>query len=410
MDPVAGVRRVAELADRPLAESDRVLVRRIATEIAERGPMTFDRFMEIALYDPERGYYATDAARTGRHGDFLTAPEAHPIFGRTLARTVGEAWRLLDQPRHFQIREDGAGSGALAAALLGGLRFDDSEAFEAVRYRPVEVNPYRMSDLRSRLQTENLEGHLLDPDAMAPRVGITIANEFLDALPVHRVEMRGGVLRELFVDMADEAGSAALAFIERPLPASAPHLAARLETEGVQLAEGASGEICLRIDDWAAALDSALDRGFAVVIDYGHPAVDLYGPQRAGGTLRVYSGHRVGSDPFVSIGSQDLTAHVDFTAVGLAFARVGWRVLGEATQAEFLVGSGMAEVLQALQADPATDLQERLLLRSAIGRMLDPRATGGFRVLVAAKGVPADATLAGLRHRTNGAGLRPLSR
>jgi len=360
--------------------------------------------MEIALYDAERGYYATDAARAGRQGDFLTAPEAHPIFGRTLARTVGEAWRALDRPSRFQLREDGAGEGALAVGMLEGLRTDDPDAFDAVRYRPVEVNPHRMSELQSGLQRANLEGHLLDPDAPAPRVGIAIANEFLDALPVHRVEIRDGVLRELFVDVADKAGRAAGTFVERSLAPSTPRLAARLETEGVQLAEGARGEICLRIDDWAAELEGAFDRGFAVVIDYGHPAEDLYSPQRAEGTLRVYSGHRVGSDPFRSIGRQDLTAHVDFTAVGLAFERVGWRALGMTTQAEFLVRSGMAEVLQALQADPTTDLQERLLLRSAVGRMLDPRATGGFRVLVAAKGVPADTTVAGLQYRAKQAG------
>ncbi len=391
MDLTPGLRRPPDLAaDEPLPESDPILVERIRAEIAERGPMTFARFMDLALYDPERGYYSAAEARPGRAGDFLTAPEAHPIFGRTLARALDEMWRRLGEPDRFVVRDYGAGGGALAVAILGGLVADRSGLAERISYVPVEVNPTRTRELHERLAAVGLADRLASEIEAGP--GCAIANEFLDALPVHRVEWRDGRLRELYVAWDD-------GLVERVGPPSTPALGERLAAHGIALGEGQRAEICLAIDSWAAGVSAAVHRGFALAIDYGHPAAVLYGPERPDGTLRAYVRHRVHADPFRHVGRQDLTAHVDFTALARALEGRGWRTLGLTSQAEFLVGSGAAEVAEALRREPGVTVEGLLALRSALARMLDPRATGGFRVLVAGRGLPEGAGLNGLGYR-----------
>jgi SAM-dependent MidA family methyltransferase len=391
VDLTPGLRRPPDLpADEPLPESDPILVERIRAEIAERGPMTFARFMELALYDPERGYYSAAEARPGRAGDFITAPEAHPIFGRTLGRALDEMWRLLGAPDRFVVRDYGAGGGALAVAILGGLVADRSGLAVAIRYIPVEVNPTRTRELHERLAAAGLADRLASEIEAGP--GCAIANEFLDALPVHRVEWREGRLRELYVSW--DGG-----FVERAGPPSTPALGERLAAVGIALGEGQRAEICLGIDSWAAGVSVAVPRGFVLAIDYGHPADVLYGPERPDGTLRAYVRHRVHADPFRHVGRQDLTAHVDFTAVARALEGRGWRTLGLTSQAEFLVGSGAAEVAEALRREPGVTVEGLLALRSALARMVDPRATGGFRVLVAGRGLPEGAGLNGLGYR-----------
>ncbi|HTC86361.1 MAG TPA: SAM-dependent methyltransferase, partial [Candidatus Acidoferrum sp.] len=216
-----------------------------------------------------------------------------------------------------------------------------------------------------------------------------------DALPVHRVEWRDGRLQELFVG----AGDTDRPFVGVPGEPSTPALAERFATEGVVLAEGQRAEICLELDAWAATLAPAVDPGFAMVIDYGRTAADLYGPSRLDGTLRAYSGHRAHGDPFVAIGRQDLTAHVDFTAVERALLASGWSTLGMTTQAEFLTGSGLGEILQSHQADPNLSAPGYLAMRASVMRLLDPAALGAFRVLIAGRGVPPATALSGLAYR-----------
>ena len=391
-----GVRRSAP-DDRPLPPSDPVLVEQLRTRIEAHGPITFAEFMATALTDPDHGYYATSDDRPTRSGDFLTAPELHPIFGAVLARALDECWRALDRPATFVVREFGAGSGALAEAILAGLSAGHSALLEALVYDPSDLIDDRAGRIRERLRAA---GHqrVVDRRADHPSPGVVIANEFLDALPVHRVEWRDGRLTELLVGTSESDGERP--FIEVAGEPSSPTLAGRLEMEGIVLAEGQRAEICLELDGWAANLAGAIDPGFVIVIDYGRAASELYGPARSAGTLRAYSGHRAHADPFVAIGRQDLTAHVDFTAVESALAAAGWHTLGVTTQAEFLTGSGLGELLQARQADPSTSASDYLALRSSVMRLLDPAALGAFRVLVAARG-PATGTtrLSGLDYR-----------
>lgn len=388
-----GLRRPPELQARPEPGHEPELLAAIRSEILATGPMTFARFMDLALYHPTLGYYATGRRGPGREADFLTAPESHPIFGWALAAQVEEAWERLGRPAPFVVRELGAGTGALAAGILEGLSRSGSPLAGAVRYRIAERSPDRLRQVRDRLQEGGLED-ALEEDDDEPIVGVVIANEVLDALPVHRVVGAGdGALRESFVGL-DAAGNLA----EVVGPPSTPALAARLAREGVVLATGQVAEICLEVDAWVARAAGGLARGLLLLIDYGHPAAALYDRGR-GSLLRAYVGHRVHDDPFRNVGRQDLTAHVDLTAVEQAAASAGLVRLGSTTQAELLAGLGIGELLTALQGGADADLATYLAARSAVMRLLDPTATGRFAVLLFGRDMPADPPLRGLAFR-----------
>jgi SAM-dependent MidA family methyltransferase len=400
MDSSPGLRRVPP-PDLESVESDPVLVARIAAEIERDGPLTFARFMELALYEPDHGYYRAAVARPGRGGDFLTAPEAHPIFGRALARHVVDAWHAIGAPPSFEIREHGAGSGSLALALLDGVAAEEPAQYRGLRYRPVEVEPRRLAELRSRLAAGGHGGRLVDDgDDRDTFVGVVIANEVLDALPTHRVvggetgadgEPDPAGLREVFVDWRDGA------FVDAPGRPSTPALAARLAGEGVALESGQSGEVCLAVDHWVARAASGLERGTVLFVDYGYPATELYDPhRRRRGTLAAYLGQRAHEDPYRAIGRQDLTAHVDTTAVERAAARAGLAHLATTTQSLFLAGLGVGELLVELQTGPEATLQRYLDARAALVRMIDPGAMGRFRVMAFGREVPVGAPLRGL--------------
>lgn len=367
------------------------LVELIRSEIEQRGPITFARFMELALYHPEHGYYHT-ALRAGRGGDFLTAPETHPIFGWTLARQLNELWRLLDRPAPFTLCEYGPGSGTLVVSLLEGLARDRSPLLDVLRYQPVERSPVALDELSRRLAAAGFQ-HLLDePASTIPITGATLANEFLDALPFHRVTRHGGQLLELYVGW--EGGG----FVEVPGPPSTPALAAYLEASGVRLAEGQVTEINLEIERWVADVARELERGYVLVFDYGYPAAQRYDADRfPRGTLKTYQGHAVGDDPFQAVGEQDITAHVDFTALERAGRQHGLAVLGLTTQAEFLANAGIGELLVELQSRPETTLEGYLAARAAAMHLIDPGGMGRFWVMVLGTRVPSAPLPRGLR-------------
>jgi len=395
MEVTPGLRR-DPAPDLDSVGEDEALVGRIHAEIERDGPITFARFMELALYDPDGGYYRAEAARPGRAGDFLTAPEAHPIFGAAIARAVADAWDRLGRPARFTLREYGAGTGALALAILAGLRAERPDLAATIRYQPVEVEAARVDSLATGFEATGFASTLdrTTPDESID--GVILANEVLDALPIHRVVGRGGIVSEVFVGSGDGGG-----FVDVESEPSTPALARRLEGEGVVLADGQQAEICLALDAWVTGVATGIRRGIALFIDYGYPAVELYDPvRRRDGTLRAYLRHRVHDDPYIHVGRQDLTAHVDVTAVERAAVDAGLSHLGTTTQAEFLVGLGTEDLLQAIQADPATTFESYMAVRSALFRLLDPSAMGRFRVMAFGRDWPADGPpLRGLGYR-----------
>jgi SAM-dependent MidA family methyltransferase len=368
------------------------LVDRIRAEITADGPITFARFMQRALYEPGLGYYRRASGGPGREGDFLTAPEMHPIFGRMIARQLHELWTAIGSPPRFVVREHGAGTGALALATLRGLHADGSAVGSVIRYQPVEIDEDRQAMFRQRLRDAGF-GDRIEPAGAGPIVGVILANEVLDALPVHRVVRRAGRLRELAVAVDGHR------FTQVEIEPSSPALAARLGHEGITLDEGQIAEICLEVDGWIAATAVGLQQGLVLLIDYGHPAAELYGARRPAGTLMAYVHHRAHDNPLINVGRQDLTAHVDITAVERAAQRNGLQTVGLTTQAEFLTGLGIGELLPAAQLDPATTLESYLELRSSVARLLDPSATGGFRVMGYGRGLPAGVRFRGFEFR-----------
>jgi SAM-dependent MidA family methyltransferase len=395
MDRDVGLRRPRDLAPEPEPGSDPVLLARIRAEIERDGPMTFARFMELALYDPERGYYMGSHPRPGRGGDFLTAPEAHPIFGWALARQALEVWELLEQPRRFVVREHGSGTGALILGLLDALARDRSPMLPALRYQPVEIEPRRVDELRQRLAAAGY-GDVLDPQTAAsePVTGLILANEVIDALPVHRVRGTEAGIEELYVAVEDGA------LREVAGPPSTPALAARLAGESISLRPGQVGEVNLALDAWVAARALELARGLLLIVDYGYPGVELYDPvRRPRGTLLGYWRHRPVDDPFRNVGRQDLTAHVDITAVERAANAARLATLGITTQAEMLAGLGAGELLAELRDRSDASPADYLAARAALVRMVDPAAMGRFRVLGFGRGLPASGSLRGLTFR-----------
>ncbi len=378
---------VVDIQAQRLAESTPELVELLRDEIARDGRITFARFMELTLAHPVHGYYLSDEARAGFEGDFLTGPETHRIFGNTLARQIAECWDRLGQPAEFVVREEGAGSATLARDLLDGLRDERPDVLAAMRYDISDVNTERVSAGLDRLRQAGY-GDVVASASDAPVTGVLLANELLDAFPVHRLVNRGGALREIYVawsdgwfaDVEDDVSDDCLI---QPLSA-------------LTLAEGQRLELSPEAWAWASGVGGKLERGFAILIDYGYPAAQLYDPtQRVEGTLRTYSQHLVGDDPYRRVGKQDLTAHVDFTAIAAAAESGGCDVLGLTSQAYFFAGLGIEELLMRLQTI-GTDLPDYLNARQTIMHLLDPRALGRFHILVVGKGVAVEPPLRGL--------------
>lgn len=372
---------------------DAELVDRLRAEIRRDGPITFARFMERALYEPGHGYYRRPDPGPGPAGDFITAPEAHPIFGAAIGRLLEQAWEALGRPAPFVVTEPGAGTGALAAGLLGGLRDLGSTLFGAVRYRPVEVEAARLEALGARLAAAGVHSLLETgpPPDVPHEAGAVVANEVLDALAVHRVVGRPGGLRELCVGTDDEGR-----FVEVETPPTTDALGDRLAAEGVELGDGEVTEVCLALDDWLDTSTRHLGRGVVVLVDYAAEPPDLHGPSHPAGSLRTFARHAVGGDPFRHLGRQDLTATVDLAAVRAAAAAAGLDPLGETTQAELLAAVGSGPLVDAILHGPRASLEDALRLRSALARLMDPRGMGGFRVLVFGRGLPASTRLPAL--------------
>lgn len=332
------------------------MLARLKEEIAaNEGWIAFARYMELALYEPGLGYYAGGAQKFGREGDFVTAPELGSLFGRTLARQLED----LGQP----ILEFGAGSGALADTLLSQHAFD---------YRIVEVSPQLQARQQARLGArarwlERLPEHIR---------GVVIANEVVDAMPVHAVAWRPEGIMERGVALSDHQ------LVWRDKPAEG-QLLAQATTLSVPVPY--ESEIGLVAQAWMRELAARLEEGVIFIFDYGFPRREYYHPQRASGTLMCHHRHRAHADVLAHPGEEDITAHVDFTALAGAAVDTGLEVLGYATQAQFLVNCGITDVLgeanieNALHYAPLAAEAQKLLSPAEMGEL--------FKVLAVGRGV-----------------------
>ena len=349
----------------------------IRGEIARAGGwIDFARFMELALYAPGLGYYMAGARKLGAEGDFTTAPELAPLYGHTLARAAAAARGDADD----EILEIGAGTGALAAALL-----EELERLGRLprRYLLVELSPELRARSRDTLAAR--VPHLMERVAwlngLPPAVsGFVIGNEVLDAMPVHVVHARDGTIEEAGVALG--AGEA-FEWAHRPAAGELARVARTLD-----LPDGYTTEIGLVASAFVASLARIIERGVALFVDYGFPRREYYHPQRNRGTLMCHYRHRAHDDPFFLPGLQDITAHVDFTAVAAAARDAGADVLGYTTQAQLLVNCGLTEVMSRT---PAEDAKRYLPLAAAANKLTSPSEMGElFTALAFGRGVADD--------------------
>jgi SAM-dependent MidA family methyltransferase len=333
---------------------------------ASEGWLSFEQFMQLALYAPGLGYYSAGSAKIGAEGDFVTAPEISDLFSRCVARQCAD---ILAETGG-QILELGAGTGRMAAVLLRQLaqlgRLPEQYAILEVSADLADRQRTRIGQLPAELRDRVIWLDRLPQETMP---GVILANEVLDALPFQRFVIRDGHARELGVSAGDsgfvwrERADGLLDGVPGGLTAALP--------------EGYRSEVCRRIEPWVAGVGRCLQKGVLLLFDYGLPGSHYYHPQRADGTLRCYFKHRAHDDPFINIGVQDITAWVDFTRVAEAAVATELEVAGFATQAAFLLGTGIQEL-----AAEAADVTGRARLAGEARRLLLPGEMGeAFKVM-----------------------------
>lgn len=361
------------------------LRRIIEEEIGKRGPIPFSRYMELCLYHPELGYYSKNAAQFGKSGDFYTSSDVHAVFGRLLARQFREMWRALDSPSELIVRELGPGRGLFAQDVLDWAEKKFPELFRALRFELVEQSPA----LRARIH-ENLKQRFDSGKAAFVSLtqyvaspAIVFANEFFDAIPVEIVSSQGA----LRVDARHQK------FVETWVPPSAEELDF-LDRYSVQPESGERLEVPLHSQELMNAAVQ-LDRGFVIVIDYGYTRNEqLAGRHR--GTLKAIRRHSVGGNPYEAPGEQDITADVNFTALGAVAQQRGLQGQPLITQSQFLMGIGESNQFGDAFEDCRLP-QERTKVALQLKHLVTPAGMGeSFHVLVASKDVLEPSELSGL--------------
>jgi SAM-dependent MidA family methyltransferase len=344
--------------------------------IAAAGAIPFAEYMDLALYHPQFGYYTSGKPKVGWTGDFFTSAHLHPLFGACIARQLMQMWEALKRPAPFLVLEEGAGQGVLARHVQTFAREHLPALAEALRYQTAEAGQ----------PAEVTDGSL----------HVVLSNELIDAFPVHVVQVVGKRLYEVYV--AERDGR----LVEQLGEPSSAAVSGYLDRFGVpwqEFADGWSAEINLRALAWMRETAARLARGgFALTIDYGDTARRLYTWERVRGTLLCYYQHNTNEEPLARPGQQDITAHVNFSALIDEGRRVGLVRSRFTTQREFLLGWGIREEMEALRvrqfgaADTArhtdqgqADLLRVYSLRAAVNALLDPTSLGGFRVLVQRK-------------------------
>lgn len=363
------------------------LVRRLRDEIERQGRITFERFMQLALYEPGLGYYASLSDRTegssSALADFQTSPQVHPAFGHLVARHLLRLWNLLGRPDPLVLAELGAGALELAKQVLAGL--GEQAGPPRVEYHAIDARYRQDGRTRSLGTAPDQQSYLwgsLDAFAQAGiQVHCVLANEFFDALPVHRVAWVGGELREVYVGWGRHG------FVEHFAEPSCPDLARWIEERGGVPPEGWQGEICLRLAPTLERIAAVIKRGAVLTIDYGYLADEAYDPHRVAGTLLAYHRHRWSDDLYRRIGQQDLTCHVDFGALVRLGRRFGLEPVLLTTQREFLLGLGLAAEAERWLSREST-AAGRWQARFQLAELVSSNGLGRLRVLLQQRGLP----------------------
>ncbi len=362
------------------AHSARLLQHIVQRIEAEGGWIPFDRYMDLALYAPGLGYYAAGARKFGDSasgGDFVTAPEISPLFGQALAGQVAQVFEHTPA----RVLEFGAGSGALARDLLAALA---ARGIDVERYDIVEVSADLRDRQRARLAHAR-EVRWLDAPP-AGFAGVIIANEVLDVLPVKLFVRAGDGVQERGVTVREER----LLFEDRPASAALEEAVRIIEDEVGPLPVGYCSEVGLIARAWSASLAQVIERGVALLIDYGFPRREYYHSQRLMGTIMCHYRHHAHADPFWLPGLNDITAHVDFTAAADGAHAAGLDVLGYTSQAHFLLNCGLLRGVESetgAARHAAAAAAQRLVSEAEMGEL--------FKVLALGRGIDSQRPLLG---------------
>ena len=351
----------------------------VAEQIRRYGPITFADYMRECLYHPVHGYYSKKESK--RFTDYYTSVDVHPIFGRLLARQFAEMWENLERPAEFLLVEAGAGVGRLAEHILDFCEAQLPEFYSAVQYVAVERSSARREEAAVRVKRHSDAGHFQASVEIPPRipVGCVFSNELVDALPVHRVVMRADGLKEIFAGVRDGK------FVDVEAPVSTCAINEYFATQGIMLQEGQHAEADLEASDWIGEVGRRLERGYVLTIDYGHPAAELFDERHMRGTLLAYREHRVSEEFYAAPGEQDLTAHVNFTALETWGKRSGLETERFASQTEFLLGLGERNEFADLH-DSGQSEAEQVRARLQLKTLIHPEGMGErFQVLIQKK-------------------------
>jgi SAM-dependent MidA family methyltransferase len=363
----------------------------LAERIRRHGPIPFADFMRECLYHPTHGYYSKSESQ--RFADYYTSVDVHPVFGRLLARKFAQMWDQLRRPEEFVLVEAGAGVGRLASHILDFCEAKLPEFYAALRYVAVERSASRRQQAAARLQhrtdraadsslsSRAEAGHLCISAEVPPRIpaGCVFSNELIDALPVHRVILRSGALQEVLVGCTN--GN----FVDVFAPVSTCAITEYFTVQGVALTEGQHAEAGLEACDWITEIGRRIERGFVLTIDYGHPAADLFDDHHMRGTLLAYRDHRVSEGFYAAPGEQDLTAHVNFTALETWGRRSGLETVELTSQTNFLLALGQPNEFADLY-DPGQTEADHVRARLQLKTLIHPEGMGErFQVLLQRK-------------------------
>ncbi|PSO50718.1 MAG: hypothetical protein BRC33_02510 [Cyanobacteria bacterium SW_9_44_58] len=351
--------------------------------------ITFAEYMDLVLYHPQQGYYTSGIADIGKAGDFFTASSLGSDFGELLAEQFIEMWEKLGKPNSFDLVEIGAGKGQLAHDILSYLFQKYSDFFNCLQYRIIESSPALKQEQKKTLQNWQITWETLENIPENSIVGCCFSNELVDAFPVHRIEIENQTLKEIYVTLSETENMSP--FTEITDDPSTSQLKDYFQTVGISFPssdypDGFRTEVNLAIIPWLKTISHYLQQGYLLTIDYGYSAAKYYNPQRDEGTLQCYFQHQRHNDPYLLIGKQDITAHVDFTALETYGKHYHLEPLGLTQQALFLMALGLGNRLNEL-SQGGFNVRKVLQRRDALHQLIDPMGLGGFNVLLQGKGL-----------------------
>jgi len=360
------------------------LTKIIKSIIKETGPITFDKFMGLALYHKKYGYYTAGKRIIGKEGDYYTSPCVHPAFGEVISSLIHKSYEVIGVS-NFTIVEMGAGKGYLALDILDSTKRNYPNLYNCLNYTIIEKSPHQI------LQEKNLLKEHLDKIKWINRIselkstnicGIFISNELLDSFPFHRARFEDGMLKEIFVDLKNDE------FIEVIDDPSIKELRDYFLDYNIDFKDCQEVEINLHAEKWLRDIASVLDKGFVMTIDYGFLAQELFNPTRLKGTCKCLYKHSINDNPYINIGKQDITAHVDFSNLIRIEESVGLKTLKYTTQGQFLIDWGILDIIERTTENNKQSEATRLKTIFSIKNLFLPEQMGDrFKILIQGRNV-----------------------